>query len=228
MPSAEYLNQPFEAAIAYFLRKLGIGTETWSDLWRDAHDRAFAVAGAMEKDLLDDLHRAVGKAISEGTTLENFRADFRDIVQRNGWSYRGSEAWRSAIIFNTNLSTAYHAGHYEHMLDPDVVKARPYWRYVPSSSRRRRREHMAWYNLVLPADDPFWMTHAPPNGFGCKCGVVNASPREVERWQKEIPDLKTKRPEMKYYDWEDPKTGKKHRIPEGIDPGWAYRPGMEA
>lgn len=225
MPSAEYLNQPFEAAIQFFLAKLGIGTESWAEMWQEAHDEAFAVAGAMEKDLLDDLRKAVGKAISQGTTLETFRADFRDIVNRHGWTYKGDEAWRSAVIFNTNLSTAYHAGHYEHMLDPDVLKARPYWRYVRSSSRNPRKDHMQWYDLVLPADDPFWLTHAPPNGWGCKCGIVNASEREVARWRKEIPNLSTKRPKIKTYDWKNPATGKVEKVPEGIDPGWAYRPG---
>ena len=166
--SAEYMSLPFEEAIDFFRKKINMPTATWKDLWKEMHQRAFSVAGAMKKELIEDLRRAVDKAISEGTTLADFRKDFTKIVQRHGWKYKGGKAWRSAVIFNTNLSTAYAIGHYRQMTDPDVLSVRPYLRYVGSTSRNPREEHMQWYNLVLPADDPFWNTHYPPNGWGCK------------------------------------------------------------
>lgn len=166
--SAEYMQLPFDEAIEFFRKKINVPTETWKDLWKAMHARAFSVAGAMKTELLEDLREAVDKAISEGTTLVDFRKDFDKTVQRYGWKYKGGKAWRAAVIFNTNLSTAYAVGHYTQMADPDVLKARPFLRYVGSSSANPREEHMQWYNLVLPADDPWWDTHYPPNGWGCK------------------------------------------------------------
>jgi hypothetical protein len=122
----------------------------------------------MEEDLLADLRAAIDKALAEGTTIADFRQKFDEIIQKTGWQYKGGRGWRTSVIFNTNLTVAYQIGHYQQMLDPDVIKARPYFRYVGSSSREKRPEHMAWYNLVLTADDPFWDTHYPPNGWGCK------------------------------------------------------------
>ncbi len=165
-PSAEHMALPFEEAIEYFRRKVNLPTRTWRDLWEGMHSRAFVVAGAMKSELLSDLRAAVDRGISEGTTLREFRDSFTDIVQRHGWKYKGGKAWRTAVIFNTNLSVAYHSGHYKQMTDPDVLKARPLWRYVASSSADPRPEHMRWYNVVLPADDPWWQTHYPPNGWG--------------------------------------------------------------
>ena len=164
--SAEYMNLPFEEAIEFFRQKLNLPTQTWKDIWQGAHSRAFVVAGAIKEELIEDLRAAVEKGLVEGAMLNEFRKDFDNIVQKHGWKYKGAAAWRTAVIFNTNISVAYSAGHWKQMTDPDVVKARPFLRYVGSSSAEPRTEHMEWYNTVLPADDPWWDTHYPPNGWG--------------------------------------------------------------
>jgi len=57
------------------------------------------------------------------------------------------------------------------------------------------------------------------------------SAREVERLRKEEAGgdhpVKTTAPKIRHYEWEDKATGKVHRIPVGIDPGWDYNPGKE-
>ncbi|MDH5524453.1 MAG: phage head morphogenesis protein [Desulfobulbaceae bacterium] len=164
--SAQYVDLPFEEAIAFFRAKLNLPTATWKDIWQGAHSKAFTVAGAMKEDLLDDLRAAVDQGIAQGTTLAEFRKSFDDTVARAGWEYNGGRNWRTATIFNTNLSTSYSAGRYKQQMSPAVQAVRPFLRYVPSSSGNPRPEHAAWGNLVLPADDPFWRTHYPPNGWG--------------------------------------------------------------
>lgn len=232
MPDVQPLSLPFDEAITFFRQKISLPTKTWEDLWKDMHSRAFVVAGATKEDLISDLRTAVEKGIADGTTLAEFRKDFDGIISKHGWKYKGARGWRTAVIFNTNVSVAYHAGHWKQMTDPDVLKVRPYLRYVPSSAAEPRSEHMKWYNLVLPADDPFWNTHYPPNDWGCKCGVVGVSERELSRLKKEeaktAHPIKTKAPKQEYYEWTSPTTGKTHKIPRGIGPGWDYNPGKAA
>lgn len=225
--SARYMDLPFSEAIAFFRKKLNVSTEAWDDLWKEMHGQAFSVAGAMEEELLDDLRAAVDKAIADGTTLAEFREDFTGIVDRHGWDYNGGPAWRTAIIYNTNLAVAYQRGHWKQMTDPDVLKVRPYLRYVPSSSAEPRPEHLEWANLVLPADDPFWQTHYPPNGWGCKCGVVSVSEREVQRLIDQGVPIRRQAPEINYRDWTNKKTGEVLSVPVGIDPGWDYNVGID-
>lgn len=229
LPSAEYINLPFDEAIEFFRGKINLATRTWKDIWKAMHARSFVVAGAMKEDLIQDLREAVQKGIADGTTLAEFRKDFDGIIERTGWKYKGGKAWRTAVIFNTNLSTAYSIGNYQQMMDPAVLKARPYLRYVGSSSKNPRPEHQKWANIILPADDPWWNSHYPPNGWGCKCGVVNCSAREAERITKEEAKgphpVQTKAPKIERYEWLDKDTGKTHKIPKGIDPGWDYNVG---
>lgn len=216
--------KPFKEAVAAFRLRLGnlVPTAKWDDIWQEQHDRAFMVAGATKADLLADLAAAVDKAISSGTSLEEFRRDFRRIVEERGWhgwtgeGTKGGEAWRTRVIYRTNIRTSYAAGRMAQLVDGGFTL----WVYRHGGSVEPRIIHLGWDGLVLPPDHPFWATHAPPNGWGCSCYLVGA--RSFEGAQrlggepgKQLPD-----------GWQklDPKTG----APEGIDRGWAYAPGASA
>lgn len=225
MPAVKYQNLPFKEAIKFFKGKVPLPTRRWTDLMEGMHSRAFVVAGAMKNELLVDFHKAIGQALSKGTTLNDFRKTFDETVRRHGWTYKGERGWRTAVIYNTNLRTAYATGHYAQMTDPDVLRARPYWRYIGGLSAVPRELHLEWRDTVLPANDPWWDTHYPPNGWGCKCMVVSASARELERDGLKV---SKKAPDDGAYEWTNKQTGEVLNVPNGIDPGWAYNPGKTA
>lgn len=215
--------KPFKFQVAAFRLRLAElkATTGWDkEVWQAEHDRAFMVAGAIRADILADLAAAVDKAISQGTTLETFRKDFRKIVAEKGWQIspagqgtKGGEAWRTKVIYKTNLSTSYAAGRFAQLTQAGY----PFLVYRHGASVEPRIQHLAWDGLVLPADHPFWKSHCPPNGWGCTCYITGARSKESARRvggkpEKTLPE-----------GWQtpDPKTG----APVGIDRGWAYAPG---
>lgn len=220
-PLIATFGKPFAEAVAAFRLRLGnlVPTARWDDLWQAQHDRAFMVAGALKADLLADLASAVDKAISRGTSLDEFRRDFRKIVEDHGWhGWTGEDsekgrAWRTRVIYRTNMRTAYAAGRRAQLVDGGF----PLWIYRHGGSVEPRIIHLGWDGLVLPPDHPFWATHAPPNGWGCSCYVVGA------RTFKGAQRLGGQPGKPLPYGWQklDPKTG----APIGIDKGWAYAPG---
>ncbi len=198
MPEAEFRPLPPEEAIKYFQSKGYQFSWDWHDMWHEDHTRAFTVAKAMREDILKDIRAEVDRALSEGTTLEEFKKNLTPVLQKKGWWGKvavGDETgarvvqlgspWRLRTIFNVNIQTAYQVGHYRAMNDPAVRKARPSWRYVAVNDSRTRPEHRMWHNTVLPADDPWWDTHYPPNGWNCfPEGTMVATPagwREINR-----------------------------------------------
>ncbi len=175
-------NQPFDEQLAFFRQKLNLPSERWDDIIRAAHDRGFIVAGAQGADLLADLRTAVDKAIEQGTGLGAFRKDFDALVARHGWTgwtgegSPGGVAWRTKVIYQTNMATSYAAGRWKQLNDPELLKLLPYWQYKHCDSVMHPRPlHVSWDGLTLPPDHPFWKTHFPLNGWGCQCRVTAVS-----------------------------------------------------
>lgn len=213
-----YGSLPFVEAIAFFRQKLDMPSERWADVWRNAHNRAFMVAGATKTDLLADLRGAVDKAISEGQSIWAFQKAFKEIVASHGWEHTGPASWRSRIIFETNLRQSYNAGR-EAQIER-IKHQRPYALYRHGDSEHPRELHLKWNNLVLPVDHPRWDTHSPSNGYGCKCKKFLLSEADLKRRGLEV----GKAPDDGEYEWVDKATGELHKIPKGIDPGFDYRP----
>lgn len=222
-----YGSMPFNKAVEAFRDKLNLPTASWTDIYEGLHARAFVVAGAMKDDLLTDLRASVDKVVAQGMSLEDFRKDFDNIVAKHGWGYNGGRNWRSRVIYETNLYQSHNAGRYGQM--QAVKRTRPYWRYRHNDAvEHPRPEHLAWDGMILPADDPWWNSHYPSNGWGCKCFVETLSERDMRRLGKSGPDTA---PPIQYEEQVIGVRGPSPRtvtVPKGIDPGFAYNPGKAA
>ncbi|AQZ51919.1 PBECR2 nuclease fold domain-containing protein [Martelella mediterranea] len=222
---------PFKEAIEFFTGKVNLPTRRHDDLKHAAHVRGFSVAGVTRDDMLTDFKAAMAKAEAAGTGLKEFRKDFDAIVDRTGWRYNSHgkteeerRAWRARIIYTTNMRTSYMAGRYKQLTDSDVLKYRPYWKYVHSGALHPRKLHLSWNGLVLAATDPAWRIMFPPNGWGCGCDIEALSERQLKALGKDGPD---QAPDLRAYQDADPRTGEPETRYPGIDRGWAYNVGEE-
>lgn len=215
---------PFQAQLDFFRAKLNLPSERWDDIWQQAHDRAFIVAGAMKADLLNDLRDAVEQSVSGQLTYQEFHKQFLDIAKAHGWiNWTGSEseagqAWRTRIVYQTNLLTSHAAGRYNQLTSPSYLQRFPYWVYHHRDGVAHPRPlHVSWNGLTLHHSHPFWQTHFPPNGWLCHCWVTST---DEAGYQQYLSDGGSTQP-PEGWDALNAKTG----APIGIDKGWAYAPG---
>lgn len=213
----------FDEMIEYFQQKLNVPTDTFADVQGEAHDKSFMVAGAAKADVLESFRKAVDEAEVTGITLHEFKKRFDDIIAQTGWEYYGTRNWRAWLIYDTNLRQAYHAGRERQMANPELRKRRPYGLYRHGGSKEPREQHLAWDNKVVPLDDPWWQTHTPQNGYGCSCKKFMLSERDVKRRGLTVQNG-TDMPFSGTYTYQSP-TGVTYDVPNGIDPGFDYRPG---
>ena len=210
---------------------------SWLDVWQEMHSTRFTVAKSAGYDILSDISDAVDAALKDGTTLEDFQKRLIPILQEKGWWGRKQvldpqtgqivEAQlgslrRLEIIYNTNLRMSYAAGRWASVERNKTL--RPYLQYVHTTSREPRIEHLAWAGVTLPVDDPWWQTHYPPNGWGCKCGVRTLSARQYEE-EGAAGRIKTEAPRLRLGEWVNKRTGVRQMVPAGIDPGFGYNVG---
>jgi SPP1 gp7 family putative phage head morphogenesis protein len=200
---------PFDQAIDYLRQQVVIPDDQWQATWQAYQDFAFTIAGITRVEILEDLQAALVKSLAEGTSLEDFRRDFRQIATDRGWlAGEQMSAWRVELIYRQNTQTAYGAGRYEQQTQPEVLAARPYWLYRHGDSRNPRPHHLAIDGEVYPADSPFWQTCYAPNGWGCRCRVLSLSAADMERR-----GLSVSAPPEETVSLLDKATGKSVRVP---------------
>lgn len=238
------LGLPPEKAIAYFKSKGYAFSWDWHDVWQEAQALSFTVAKAMRLDVLQTIRDEVQKVFDEGITLDQFRKELEPKLRELGWWGRvnvgdetGAESvqlgspYRLKTIYNTNMQTALNAG--RERFDLENTGDRPYWRYVAVMDAATRPSHRALHGKVFPADDPFWNSFYPPNGWGCRCRVQALSERDVKKMGLFVGSsegtlsekdalISNKTGELRPVAvYADPVTGAKI----SPDPGWSYNPG---
>lgn len=227
---------PLEAIAALRAKGWEISFD-WRDVWQEEHARAFTVAKAMSRDLLEDIRTAVDKALAEGQTLAQFAKELKPKLADRGWWGRkwmtdpqtgkdkvvqlGSPA-RLRTIYQANLRSSYMAGRWQRV--QRAKKTMPFLRYVSVMDGRERPEHHAWHGTILPVDHPWWDTHFPPCGWGCRCDAQPVNQRVLDRKGWAINEA----PAFPERDYINRRTGEVTRVELGIDPGWSYNVGKAA
>lgn len=233
------IGPPADAVAALVAKGYEIAFD-WRDVWQEENARAFTVAKAMSRDLLEDIREAVTKALDEGLTLQQFQKELRPRLQARGWwgiarmadpadgvekVVRLGTPARLRTIYQTNLRVSYMAGRWKRL--ERTKSAFPFLRYIAVKDSRTRPEHASWDGTILPVDHPWWDTHFPPNGWNCRCDVQPVNQRMIDRrgWEVTADSYIPRRP---IRDYVNRRTGEVTRLEEGLDPGWSYNVGKAA
>ena len=188
-------DKPPKEVVEFFERKKVRGKDkhwNWSDTMRHAHDQAFVVSKITRLDVLGEIKKSLNTAIAQGLPYQSFANSIIPMLRSKGFwgTFKAPDSSeiefgqrRLRQIYNVNLRTAYDAGKHARMMEN--AELTPYWRYRSLPPGPNRREaHQRLNNLVFRYDDPFWATHKPSNGWGCKCDVEALDKRMVERIYK--------------------------------------------
>ena len=241
---------PLEALAYLKGKKLRKGF-SYLDVWQQEHAVNFTVAKAMQLDILSDIKGAVEQAIENGETLESFRKKLKPVLQEKGWWGRqemqdpltgktvnaqlGSDR-RLKTIYDTNTRSAYQRQRWEHA---QASPLHPYLLYRIGPSVHHRKEHLAWDGLILPKDDPWWDSHFPPNGWGCKCWTQAITEERKAQLEKTgiihpptldgkpgyTSPVKTEPPKTTYKTFVNVRRGTVEHIPVGVDPAFNWNVG---
>lgn len=236
MPDFAFPGPAPKEALAFFRAKGLAPSFSWLDVGAQEHALAFTVAKSAGFDILADVKAALAEHLESGGTLRTFSKRLAPVLQEKGWwgvaeaedpDTPGSKRLaqlgsphRLRTIFEANMRSARAAGQWQRI--QRTKRTHPYLRYGRSSSVERRQEHAGWEGTILPADDPWWDTHFPPNAWGCKCVVRQISAAEAARLGGQ-----TQRPPLRLEPWTNPRTGKTIAVDRGLDPSWSNNPGRD-
>lgn len=254
--SFRFPGPPPQEAIDFFASKSLRPSFDFRDVWQTEHAAAFTVAKMLELDLLAMLRDSLAAALETGVPYEQWARTMTVMLQSQGWwgvqdmidpttgetvtAQLGSPR-RLRLIYDVNMRMARAAGQWQRI--QQTRDTHPYLLRTLGPSREHRPQHVAWAGTLLPVDDPWWRTHYPPDGYGCKCRVRQVSRREHDRLvergsvpyqtndadsgepvQRTAP-IRTTAPAVELVTWTNKRTGEEVQIPDGIDPGFDYNVG---
>lgn len=112
-----------------------------------------------------ELHEAFPSLLDENgnrKSFERFLNDVQTIDRTYNANYLRAE-------YNFVAASAEMAARWESFIDDGD---RYYLQYRTQRDGKVRPEHAALDRVTLPIDDPFWSEFYPPNGWNCRCTVV--------------------------------------------------------
>ena len=187
---------PPQDAIRYLEQKFPKASWAYTDLLDNAHDRAFVVAKMVDVDLATTVQRSIIDAMQEGKGYKAWAKDIDKVLAKSGW-YDGQinvdsqgnakkvatgGQHRLETIYRTNVAAAYEAGRQQVIFNDRDDDPFGYLMYSAIMDNRTRPTHKALHGKVMEKSDPAWSSISPPNGYNCRCTIVELTQGQIDRY----------------------------------------------
>jgi len=124
----------------------------------------FTLAKATEQEVVGRVHRLLTDALERGTRrIDTTKA----IAEMGDWTLNYANT-----VYENAVSTAYSAGTFQQMADPDVRRVIGALRFDSIPDSRRTDICQAFDGTVAPADHPIWEERTAPCHHRCRSGIV--------------------------------------------------------
>ncbi len=167
----------YQEALEWFRAKVPMTDAQYQALSASRRRKAFTVAGVAQLDLVHEVWTAIDAALEKGTTLDEFKRSIGDKLAREWGGKNGS---RVETIFRTNMQSAYGAGRYAQMTDPDVLETRPYWMYDSILDGRTSGLCKNLNGTIKRHNDPWWDKRIPPLHHRCRSGIRTLTEEQAQ------------------------------------------------
>lgn len=233
--SGDAFSVPPTEALGYF-RSRGLRPSfSYADAIGRADQDAFSIAKMVDVDLLGQVRNSLDAALADGVPFQAWRKEIEPVLKAAGWWGKSAmpdpitgqlvdaqlgSAWRLETIFRTNMQSAYAAGQWREI--EEAAEFAPFLLYDAVDDHRTRPAHRAWDSVVLPVSSPWWRTHYPPNGWNCRCSVIQLDSDQLASMGL---TPRTEPPDDGTFTFTNPRTGATSQVPNGVDPGFDRNPG---
>ena len=170
----------FTEAIEAYAALRVISREEADTIEAYARRRAWWISGVAQMDVANDAHQSIIEAMRDGVSFDDWKKTAGKAIEAE-WGRKNSA--RLQLIFRNATSQAYNAGRLEQMEQPHIVTARPYKMLDVVDDLHTSAVCRQYISppVVLPWDDPFWLTHSPPLHHGCRSGIRSLRRGPAER-----------------------------------------------
>jgi SPP1 gp7 family putative phage head morphogenesis protein len=158
---ARKLSQGVFSGYSKTLFDVQYGTEDWVML-RALQENVYIFSGAKQYQMLKEMSKGLttGKSV---TPFNEFKLQAKTIFEDYNENYLRAE-------YNSAIGQARTASRWqEYVKESNVL---PMLTYQTAGDNRVRPTHELLDNISRPVNDPFWDKFMPPNGWNCRCIVI--------------------------------------------------------
>lgn len=204
-PSELLLEMPYAESMRVMRRWVTISPVQMKEIGARYEAEALRVLTTMKASLGNGLQQAMLDIQVQGLHRKDAVKALSKAFHKEGLTPRNS--FTLEAIFRTQSHMAYSAGRWHANQDPVIQEILWGYKYVTVGDDRVRPEHEALDGTTLPQNDPQWNLIYPPNGWACRCQVI-----EIFDEGEEV-----RPPSVAVVDGRD--------VIPGADPGFRFHPG---
>lgn len=135
-------------------------------------ENVFQFSGAKSYQQLLDFTEALK---DDKGDLRDFQ-DYKDAIDKLGYKY--NEEWL-LTEYQTAVSSAQNAARWvEFQEDKEIF---PLLEYQTIGDDRVRQSHQLLDGVIRPVEDVFWSVYYPPNGYNCRCEVLQVPDSDAKQ-----------------------------------------------
>lgn len=176
----------FSNAVSALEKQFALSEEQIIELEAIYSKRALSLTG----DLLNAAEKVVRDTTLEITSAGLNVKDATTLLAQNlKNSGIGGKSYLAETWARTSTNQAYSAGRWQQAKDPDIADLIWGYEYVAINDDRVRDSHAALDGVRKPKDDPFWNIYWPPNGWNCRCDVLEIISDTPEAFATSAPGI---------------------------------------
>lgn len=172
-----FLDLPWEEALQAFVERVPQNKNELQRLLKAYAQRSDEARRLALEQIQKFVKGSLERHIAEGGTYGDFADDLE--AGKESLGITTADPAYLKMVFRTNVQSAYGAGRFRAITDPDVIELRPYVQYRTVGDARVRPEHAVLDRGIYLAASPEWHRIAPPNSFNCRCSMCSLSRDEV-------------------------------------------------
>lgn len=128
--------------------------------------------------------RTITESLRDENGMLRTFTDFREQVAIINKKFNGT--WLQTE-YDTCIATATQSARWQEFKSQKDIF--PYLRYQTAGDDSVRNEHRLLDGITKRVDDPFWRTYYPPNGWNCRCEVIQVPDDDVQETPENVYSL---------------------------------------
>lgn len=178
LDGTNFLSMPWPEAIAAFKARGIISDSELTKLLDGYRSRSVEARQLLLEHLRERVLGELEATLFEGGTFRDFAQAIR--TEQQTFGIGGADLHYLETVFRTNIQTAYGAGRFRAINDPDVSAARPFWQCRSvQDSRVVPNPCQVLDGKIFRVGNGATNGLYPPNHFNCRCSAVSLDAEEV-------------------------------------------------